>query len=210
MRFSVAAVFAAVAAGVVAEEVRTVIVTETATYCPKSTDAIGVSPTESISIPAGYTTTRPLITSTVTECNKCSSTAPPAGTPTGVNPVGSSTPSSPVIPVVPSVPGVPSSSKATPSSSKATPSSSSIIKRPSSSSIVISSTPLSSTPLAHPTKPASTNAPPAPSASGPSDVSPTGSATTPAVPLFTSGGSRAAVGAGAGLATVFGLAAVLL
>ncbi|KAB8200458.1 hypothetical protein P875_00042234 [Aspergillus parasiticus SU-1] len=207
MRFSVAAVFAAVAAGVVAEEVRTVIVTETATYCPKSTDAIGVSPTESISIPAGYTTTRPLITSTVTECNKCSSTAPPAGTPTGVNPVGSSTPSSPVIPVVPSVPGVPSSSKATPSSS------SSIIKRPSSSSIVISSTPLSSTPLAHPTKPASTNAPPAPSApsaSGPSDVSPTGSATTPAVPLFTSGGSRAAVGAGAGLATVFGLAAVLL
>ncbi|KOC11215.1 GPI anchored protein [Aspergillus flavus AF70] len=195
MRFSVAAVFAAVAAGVVAEEVRTVIVTETATYCPKSTDAIGVSPTESISIPAGYTTTRPLITSTVTECNKCSSTAPPAGTPTGVNPVGSSTPSSPVIPVVPSVPGVPSSS---------------IIKRPSSSSIVISSTPLSSTPLAHPTKPASTNAPPAPSASGPSDVSPTGSATTPAVPLFTSGGSRAAVGAGAGLATVFGLAAVLL
>ncbi|PIG82884.1 GPI anchored protein [Aspergillus arachidicola] len=173
MRFSVAAVFAAVAAGVVAEEVRTVIVTETATYCPKSTDAIGVSPTESISIPAGYTTTRPLITSTVTECNKCSSTAPPAGTPTGVNPVGSSTPSSPVIPVVPSVPGVPSSSKATPSSS------SSIIKRPSSSSIVISSTPLSSTPLAHPTKPASTNAPPAPSASGPSDVSPTGSATTP-------------------------------
>ncbi|KAE8334663.1 hypothetical protein BDV24DRAFT_145512 [Aspergillus arachidicola] len=70
MRFSVAAVFAAVAAGVVAEEVRTVIVTETATYCPKSTDAIGVSPTESISIPAGYTTTRPLITSTVTECNK--------------------------------------------------------------------------------------------------------------------------------------------
>ncbi|GMF80274.1 unnamed protein product [Aspergillus oryzae] len=52
MRFSVAAVFAAVAAGVVAEEVRTVIVTETATYCPKSTDAIGVSPTESISIPA--------------------------------------------------------------------------------------------------------------------------------------------------------------
>ncbi|BAE65345.1 hypothetical protein F9C07_6036 [Aspergillus flavus] len=203
MRFSVAAVFAAVAAGVVAEEVRTVIVTETATYCPKSTDAIGVSPTESISIPAGYTTTRPLITSTVTECNKCSSTAPPAGTPTGVNPVGSSTPSSPVIPVVPSVPGVPSSSKATPSSS-------SIIKRPSSSSIVISSTPLSSTPLAHPTKPASTNAPPAPSASGPSDVSPTGSATTPAVPLFTSGGSRAAVGAGAGLATVFGLAAVLL
>ncbi|KAB8213626.1 hypothetical protein BDV33DRAFT_52434 [Aspergillus novoparasiticus] len=204
MRFSVAAVFAAVAAGVVAEEVRTVIVTETATYCPKSTDAIGVSPTESISIPAGYTTTRPLITSTVTECNKCSSTAPPAGTPTGVNPVGSSTPSSPVIPVVPSVPGVPSSSKATPSSS------SSIIKRPSSSSIVFSSTPLSSTPLAHPTKPASTNAPPAPSASGPSDVSPTGSATTPAVPLFTSGGSRAAVGAGAGLATVFGLAAVLL
>ncbi|KAE8131327.1 hypothetical protein BDV38DRAFT_288803 [Aspergillus pseudotamarii] len=200
MRFSVAAVFAAVAAGVVAEEVSTVIVTETATYCPKSTDAIGVSPTESISIPAGYTTTRPLITSTVTECNKCSSTAPPAGTPTGVNPVGSSTPSSPVIPVVPSVP----------SSSKATPSSSSIIKRPSSSSIVISSTP-----LVHSTRPASTNAPPAPSASapsasGPSDVSPTGSATTPAVPLFTSGGSRAAVGAGAGLATVFGLAAVLL
>ncbi|KAE8359487.1 hypothetical protein BDV27DRAFT_53793 [Aspergillus caelatus] len=201
MRFSVAAVFAAVAAGVVAEEVSTVIVTETATYCPKSTDAIGVSPTESISIPAGYTTTRPLITSTVTECNKCSSTAPPAGTPTGVNPVGSSTPSSPVIPVVPSVP---SSSKATPSSS------SSVIKRPSSSSIVISSTP-----LVHSTQPASTNAPPAPSASapsasGPSDVSPTGSATTPAVPLFTSGGSRAAVGAGAGLATVFGLAAVLL
>ncbi|KAE8156181.1 hypothetical protein BDV40DRAFT_89748 [Aspergillus tamarii] len=200
MRFSVAAVFAAVAAGVVAEEVSTVIVTETATYCPKSTDAIGVSPTESISIPAGYTTTRPLITSTVTECNKCSSTAPPAGTPTGVNPVGSSTPSSPVIPVVPSAP----------SSSKATPSSSSIIKRPSSSSIVISSTP-----LVHSTRPASTNAPPAPSASapsasGPSDVSPTGSATTPAVPLFTSGGSRAAVGAGAGLATVFGLAAVLL
>ena len=52
MRFSVAAVFAAMAAGVVAEEVSTVIVTETATYCPKSTDAIGVSPTESISIPA--------------------------------------------------------------------------------------------------------------------------------------------------------------
>ncbi|OGM41883.1 GPI anchored protein [Aspergillus bombycis] len=202
MRFSVAAVFAAVAAGVVAEEVSTVIVTETATYCPKSTDAIGVSPTESISIPAGYTTTRPLITSTVTECNKCSSTAPPAGTPTGVNPVDSSVPSSPVIPVVPSVPVVPSSSKATPSSS------SSIIKRPSSSSIVISSTP-----LVQSTHAASTNAPPAPSApsaSGPSDVSPTGSATTPAVPLFTSGGSRAAVGAGAGLATVFGLAAVLL
>ncbi|KAE8379509.1 hypothetical protein BDV26DRAFT_259256 [Aspergillus bertholletiae] len=209
MRFSVAAVFAAVATGVVAEEVRTVIVTETATYCPKSTDAIGVSPTESISIPPGYTTTRPLITSTVTECNKCSSTPAagtptdvnPVGTPTGVNPVGSSTPSVPVIPVVP-VPSSPSSSQATPSSS------SSIIKRPSSSSIIISSTPL----VQSTTQSASTNAPApsAPSASGPSDVSPTGSATTPAVPLFTSGGSRAAVGAGAGLATVFGLAAVLL
>ncbi|KAF7594305.1 Mucin-21 [Aspergillus hancockii] len=200
MRVSIATFFAALAAGVVAEEVSTVTVTETATYCPLSTDAISVPATESISIPSGYTTTRPLITSTVTECNKCSSTgipAVPTSTPEGVNPVGTTS----SILISRPVPTSGSSSQAFPSPSPS-PSSSSI-RRPSSSIAV------SSTPLVQSTKPAS-NGGSAPSASSPSGASPTGSTTTPAVPLFTSGGSRAAVSAGVGLATVFGLAAALL
>ncbi|KAE8348614.1 hypothetical protein BDV28DRAFT_152653, partial [Aspergillus coremiiformis] len=110
MRLSLATVFATVAAGVVAEEVRTVYVTETTTYCPKSTAALSVPESESISIPPGYTTTRPLITSTVTDCSKCSTTTTtpaataPADTPTGVNPVESSFPSAPVDSSFPSAP----------------------------------------------------------------------------------------------------------
>ncbi|GES66159.1 hypothetical protein ATEIFO6365_0013012700 [Aspergillus terreus] len=73
----------------------------------------------------------------------------------------------------------------------ATPSSSSVVVVPSSSKPVIPVVPTS-----------------APSA--PTGVAATGSATTPAAPIFTGGASRAAAGAGAGLATVFGIVAYLL
>ncbi|KAF9886150.1 hypothetical protein FE257_011975 [Aspergillus nanangensis] len=155
MRLSLFASIATFAVGTIAamanDEVETVVVTDYTTYCPKSTSIVHGSETYSVSAPGSvtmtggpYTITRPLITSTVTKCNKCSST-----------------------PVV-------------------TPSSSSIVVVPTSKPVIPTGAPV------------------------PSGVSPSGSATTPAAPVFTGGASRAVAGAGAGLATVFGLAAYLL
>ncbi|PKY05304.1 hypothetical protein P168DRAFT_318320 [Aspergillus campestris IBT 28561] len=151
MRLSFAAVFAAVVAGVVAtepaEDVSTVMVTETTTYCPSSSAAAVTSTpaSEEITTSNGlpYTVTRPMITSTITHCNKWylqHRYPQPQQDPHQV-------PHPPPL-----------------------------------------LDPLSSTP----------------------GVNPTGSATTPAAPIFTGGASRAAAGAGAGLATVFGLVAYLL
>ncbi|KAI9036577.1 putative GPI anchored protein [Aspergillus affinis] len=181
MRFSLAtAALATMAVGVVAAEepVQTVVVTETATFCPK-VSTLPVSEQTTVTQPAPvsatnvrYSTTRPLITSTVTRCSKCATKTPVLSIPSSVNPV----------------PGVPSNG-------------------PSGGSVVIPSS--SATPSA-PVIP-SGPAPSGVSPSGvPSGVAPSGSGTTPAAPIFTGGASRAAAGAGAGLATVFGLVAYLL
>ncbi|KAJ5143152.1 uncharacterized protein N7515_001939 [Penicillium bovifimosum] len=142
MRFSVAAV-AACAAGAMAGVV-TETVTAFTTYCPEATSVVHGSHTYSISTPGHitmshgpYTVTRPLLSSTVTECHSCSS-------------------STPVIPVVPSG--------------------------------------ATSTPLA-----------PNPVPTGASSAAP-----TPSQPAFNAGAVNAATGAGAGLAAVFGVVALLL
>ncbi|OGE54845.1 hypothetical protein PENARI_c005G11195 [Penicillium arizonense] len=95
MRFSIAAL-AAVAVGAVASDVTTEVLTQYTTYCPEATSVVHGSHTYSISTPGHitmtngpYTVTRPLVTSTVTQCNSCSSSTPLA--------------SSSSIPVVPSV-----------------------------------------------------------------------------------------------------------
>ncbi|KAL2811195.1 hypothetical protein BJX63DRAFT_287758 [Aspergillus granulosus] len=105
MKFSFAAVAAFLAVGAVAhgadsEEYTTVVVTEYTTYCPKSTtltagtETIPVETPGTITLSNGpYTITRPLLTTTITRCKACSSTAVP-------------TPSTPVIPT--SVPVIPS------------------------------------------------------------------------------------------------------
>ncbi|CAG8234724.1 unnamed protein product [Penicillium nalgiovense] len=100
MRFSIAALTLGAAgamAGVVTETL-----TEYTTYCPEATSVVHGSKTYSISTPGyitmshgPYTVTRPLVTSTVTECNSCSSTTA-VSTPVASNSV-------PLIPVVPSV-----------------------------------------------------------------------------------------------------------
>ncbi|GFF51192.1 hypothetical protein IFM61606_07197 [Aspergillus udagawae] len=157
MRFF-AAVLATLAVGAIAadavadEDYSTVMVTETTTYCPKATSApvpeLSSSAVPSITVSNGvtYSISRPLITSTITRCNKCPSSTPLIHTPT-----------------------------------------------PSSSSIVV-------VPTSHPVIPSG------------ADAKSTGSPvpTTPVTPLATGAASRAAVGAGAGLAGVFALAAYLL
>ncbi|PLB47045.1 hypothetical protein P170DRAFT_511698 [Aspergillus steynii IBT 23096] len=184
MRFSLAtAALATMAVGVVAAEepVQTVIVTETATFCPKVStlpaETTVTQPAPASATNVRYSTTRPLITSTVTRCNKCASKtkSPVVSVPSNVNPV----------------PGVPSNA---PSSS-------------GGSVVIPSSSAAPSVPLI-PSAPAPSGV--APSGPAPSGVLPSGSATTPAAPIFTGGASRAAAGAGAGLATVFGLVAYLL
>ncbi|KAJ6083750.1 hypothetical protein N7467_007885 [Penicillium canescens] len=119
MRFSIAAL-AAVAVGAVASDVTTEVVTQYTTYCPEATSVVHGSHTYSISTPGHitmtngpYTVTRPLVTSTVTQCNSCSSSTPLA--------------SSSSIPVVPSVatstPLVPNAgATGTPGSSAGSPS----------------------------------------------------------------------------------------
>ncbi|KAI3247914.1 hypothetical protein DTO012A7_832 [Penicillium roqueforti] len=125
MRFSIAAL-ALGATGAMAGVV-TETLTEYTTYCPEATSIVHGSHTYSISTPGyitmshgPYTVTRPISTSTVTECNSCSSTAvvstpvasapvasapapsaPVVSTPLASSPVASS--STPLIPVVPSV-----------------------------------------------------------------------------------------------------------
>ncbi|KAJ5838470.1 uncharacterized protein N7525_003658 [Penicillium rubens] len=105
MRFSIAALTLGAAgamAGVVTETV-----TEYTTYCPEATSVVHGSKTYSISTPGyitmshgPYTVTRPLVTSTVTECNSCVATSTPlvpsAGS-TGVPsaPSSAATPSQP-------------------------------------------------------------------------------------------------------------------
>ncbi|KAK1141345.1 hypothetical protein N8T08_009136 [Aspergillus melleus] len=173
------------AVGVVAAEepVQTVVVTETATFCPK-VSTLPVSEQTTVTQPAPvsatnvrYSTTRPLITSTVTRCSKCATKTPVLSVPSSVNPV----------------PGVPSNG-------------------PSGGSVVIPSNSAAPSVPVIPSGPAPSGvAPSGVAPSGvPSGVLPSGSATTPAAPIFTGGASRAAAGAGAGLATVFGLVAYLL
>ncbi|KAI9927368.1 hypothetical protein ASPWEDRAFT_30728 [Aspergillus wentii DTO 134E9] len=181
MRFSIAATLATLtmgaAAAQAAQQASTVVVTDYTTYCPKSSSSIvHGSETYSVSAPGPvtmtggpYTVTRPLITSTITHCNKCTSSTPVAQSPS-------------------------SSAAVTPSSIPH--------YSPSSSSIVVSSSavPSSSAPAIGTPRPSGAAANPSGSPSG----------TSPATPVFTGGANRAAVGAGAGLATVFGLVAYLL
>ncbi|KAJ0418155.1 hypothetical protein BJY00DRAFT_315214 [Aspergillus carlsbadensis] len=105
MKFSFAAVAAFLAVGAVAhgadsEDYTTVVVTEYTTYCPKATTLTAGTETVPVETPGTvtlsngpYTITRPLITTTITRCKACSSTAIP-------------TPSVPVIPT--SIPVIPS------------------------------------------------------------------------------------------------------
>ncbi|OQD90592.1 hypothetical protein PENANT_c001G11827 [Penicillium antarcticum] len=95
MRFSIAAL-AAAAVGAVASGITTEVVTAYTTYCPEATSVVHNSQTYSISTPGHitmtngpFTVTRPLVTSTVTQCKSCSSSTPL---------VGSSS-----VPVIPSV-----------------------------------------------------------------------------------------------------------
>ncbi|EAW18399.1 putative GPI anchored protein [Aspergillus fischeri NRRL 181] len=155
MRFF-ATILATLAVGAVAsnavadEEYSTVVVTEYSTYCPKATSVPEASssavPSITVSDGVTYSISRPLITSTITKCNKCPSSTPLIHTPT--------------------------------------PSSSSIVVVPTSKPVI-------------------------PSGAGPKTTS-TPAASTPVTPLATGAASRAAVGAGAGLAGVFALAAYLL
>lgn len=76
MRFSLAAL-AALAVGAAANDYTTEVVTEYTTYCPSATAISHRSSTWSVTAPTTltmsggpYTVTRPMITSTVTRCNK--------------------------------------------------------------------------------------------------------------------------------------------
>jgi len=103
MRFSIAAL-ATLALGVAATDYTTEVVTQYTTYCPEATSIVHGSHTYSVSTPGHitmshgpYTVTRPLITQTITECSKCTSTAaavPPASTPLVPSGAGATTPSS--------------------------------------------------------------------------------------------------------------------
>ncbi|KAJ5234549.1 uncharacterized protein N7469_003717 [Penicillium citrinum] len=160
MRFSVAAAITMAAgafAGVVTETV-----TDYTTYCPEATSIVHGGSTYSVpsagtvTLSNGpYTVTRPLVTQTVTQCNKCTSSA------------------------VPTAPAVSSSA-------------------PASSVPVYSSTPL---------VPSGADATGAPAPSSPSGAG--ASTPAPSQPAFNAGTMNAA-GAGAGLAAVFGAAALLL
>ncbi|KAJ5591723.1 uncharacterized protein N7459_002092 [Penicillium hispanicum] len=96
MRFSIAAL-TALAAGAFASDVVYETVTHYTTYCPEATSLVHGSHTYSISTPGHitmthgpFTVTRPLITQTVTQCNKCSSSTPLPTTPVvSVNPAAS-------------------------------------------------------------------------------------------------------------------------
>ncbi|KAJ5187158.1 hypothetical protein N7449_010152 [Penicillium cf. viridicatum] len=126
MRFSIAAL-ALGAAGAMAGVV-TETLTEYTTYCPEATSIVHGSQTYSIATPGyitmthgPYTVTRPISTSTVTECKSCSAAAVTS------TPVAAS--SVPLIPVVPSVatstplvPGVGPTGVSSSPSSAATPS----------------------------------------------------------------------------------------
>ncbi|KAJ5368824.1 uncharacterized protein N7496_008584 [Penicillium cataractarum] len=119
MRFSFAAVVAALAAGVVASDAVTETVTAYTTYCPEATSIVHGGSTYSISTPGhitmtgSFTVTRPLITQTVTQCNKCSSSTPLPTTPV----VSASTaPSS--TPLVPSGAGATGTAVSTPAASQ--------------------------------------------------------------------------------------------
>ncbi|KAK4861389.1 hypothetical protein LT330_004305 [Penicillium expansum] len=159
MRFSIAAL-ALGAAGAMAGVV-TETLTEYTTYCPEATSIVHGSQTYSIATPGyitmthgPYTVTRPVSTSTVTECKSCSAAAAVTA------PVVAS--SVPLIPVAPTV--------------------------------------ATSTPLV----------PSAGSTGVPSSPSSPSSAATPSQPAFNAGAINAATGAGAGLAAVFGVVALML
>ncbi|KAL4779332.1 hypothetical protein BJX76DRAFT_361906 [Aspergillus varians] len=118
MKFSVAAAALFAAGAVAAQQYTTVEVTEYATYCPSATTLIAGSETYPVETPGiitlsggPYTVTRPLLTTTVTHCNACSSATPTVApsVPASSVPVVPSVPASSV-PVIPVVPGVPSSS----------------------------------------------------------------------------------------------------
>ncbi|RAH76325.1 hypothetical protein BO86DRAFT_325971 [Aspergillus japonicus CBS 114.51] len=82
MRVSSAAVVASLAAGAIATEYKTVVVTEYATYCPQATSLAAGPGTASQGNPSAaqpttvtisgtaYTYSTPLVTSTVTHCDK--------------------------------------------------------------------------------------------------------------------------------------------
>ncbi|GLI81658.1 hypothetical protein PoHVEF18_010044 [Penicillium ochrochloron] len=115
MRFSFAAVVAALAAGVVATDAVTETLTAYTTYCPEATSIVHGGSTYSISTPGhltmtgSFTVTRPLITQTVTQCNKCSSSTPLPTTPVSS---ASSTP------LVPSTAGATGTAVSTPAASQ--------------------------------------------------------------------------------------------
>ncbi|KAJ5824464.1 hypothetical protein N7447_006804 [Penicillium robsamsonii] len=108
MRFSIATL--ALAAGAMANVV-TETVTQYTTYCPEATSVVHGGHTYSISTPGvitmthgPFTVTRPIVTSSVTECKSCSSSIPASSTPV----IPSSIPLVPV-PGVTSTPLVPGS-----------------------------------------------------------------------------------------------------
>ncbi|KAJ5621234.1 hypothetical protein N7528_006017 [Penicillium herquei] len=98
MRFSIAAVLA-LASSAFAVEAVTETVTMYTTYCPEATSIVHGGTTYSISTPGHitltgghYTTSRPLLSSTVTECKKCSSSTPLVVSPSSSVPHLTSTP----------------------------------------------------------------------------------------------------------------------
>ncbi|KAJ6015011.1 hypothetical protein N7540_009602 [Penicillium herquei] len=98
MRFSIAAVLA-LASSAFAVEAVTETVTMYTTYCPEATSLVHGGTTYSISTPGHitltgghYTTSRPLLSSTVTECKKCSSSTPLVVSPSSSVPHLTSTP----------------------------------------------------------------------------------------------------------------------
>ncbi|KAJ5637318.1 hypothetical protein N7490_007197 [Penicillium lividum] len=111
MRFSITAVLA-LATAAIATEAITETVTMYTTYCPEATSIVHSGTTYSISTPGHltmsgghYTVTRPLLSSTVTECKKCSSTPLPSTPVIAVSPSSSA--------VLTSTPYVPSGAAAT-------------------------------------------------------------------------------------------------
>ncbi|CDM26956.1 hypothetical protein DTO013E5_4159 [Penicillium roqueforti] len=191
MRFSIAAL-ALGATGAMAGVV-TETLTEYTTYCPEATSIVHGSHTYSISTPGyitmshgPYTVTRPISTSTVTECNSCSSTAV-VSTPVASAPVASApAPSAPVV---------------------STPLASSPVASSSTPLIPVVPSVVTSTPLV-PTA-GSTGVPSVPSSPSSAPSSPS-SAVTPSQPAFNAGAMNAATGAGAGLAAILGAVALLL
>jgi len=115
MRFSITSLLA-LAVGATAIEAVTETVTMYTTYCPEATSIVHSGTTYSISTPGHltmtggqYTVTRPLLTSTVVECKKCSSSTPLPSTPVvSVSPSASATlASTPYVPTGAAATGVP-------------------------------------------------------------------------------------------------------